>query len=207
MSLYVNCQSCHGQGHTECEACICKTCRLATRVECSKCKKGMVPCAACAATGKVAQKVLFVTRQRECSACNGSGKKICGTCDGRGTVICPVCDGKGRGSACTKCGSTNKVTCLNCKGEGKFEGEWLKSIKQMSVEKLRFEYDKKRFELTSTQSRFAQLDRKVDDIIQHYSVDAPLSGFWQDYESTRKRIPEIRSELEAIEQVLDSKWK
>ena len=161
MSLYVDCQSCRGKGYCECDACICKTCQRTTRVECAKCKKGNVPCTACASTGKVAKKVLIFTRQEQCAACSGVGRIPCATCNGSGSVICPGCNGKGRSSSCSKCNGARKTTCQHCKGVGNFEGEWLKSIKQMSVEKLRFEYEKKRFELTDLQNRFARLDRKL----------------------------------------------
>lgn len=78
------CPTCRGHGDSRCAAC---GGRGLTACHAFNCNRGLVQCAGCNGSGKVANQV--------CISCAGVGKSNCWTCGGRGEANCTRCGGDG----------------------------------------------------------------------------------------------------------------
>ncbi|XP_077134700.1 protein SSUH2 homolog [Ranitomeya variabilis] len=59
---------------------------------------------------------------KNCSDCDGNGKKVCPSCKGKRRKDCMACFGSGQtfqGDTCFSCGGTGKIICFTCKARGK----------------------------------------------------------------------------------------
>lgn len=136
---FEKCHFCNGQGHFNCEDCLCQRCEQG-KVKCPKCTNGQVPCSFCNSTGQISKKGFFFTRSVTCPKCGGSGQVLCTNCN-YGRMTCPECNGTGRTSSCSTCNGTRKLQCRRCGCTGRVESEWFKSFKTMPVERLKSEFD------------------------------------------------------------------
>jgi len=155
MSLFENCSACKGQGSLPCE-CLCAACKATGKVpvKCSWCQSGKAKCDRCASTGRLLEKKgWFSDKYRTCPLCHGTGERLCGSCGGTTLVqgTCTSCSGSSRNARCPNCSGKGKVTCTSCKGAGRFEGQWVKSLDAMPVDRLRFEFEKRQREISNLQ--------------------------------------------------------
>lgn len=249
MAVYIKCQTCSGSGFIRCGTCLCKDCeskgkiKCATcsngRVACSSCNHGKAHCEACGATGEQSSKFLFFTFRRpclnckgsktvSCYVCGGSGSILCSICKGEASVTCSACNGKGAYSECSQCYGTQKLACQNCSGKGKLESEWLKSLRDLPVDRLRFEYEKRQRGISNVQMQVSSVQRQFDELQQEWG-DAydeaaaqgsagvtrfDASGFqsgtaylYKEMDTLNGRIGELKAEMKAIDRVIGSKWK
>jgi len=229
MSLYETCSSCKGAGTFDCTACKCAKCSSSgtVPVKCQQCSGGTIPCQNCSATGRVVvKKGFFSDKYGPCWKCSGSGRSKCSACtDGVRKDKCPACGGSGRDSRCAKCGGTGKIKCATCGGSRTVEGEWIRSLRNLPVDRLKFEYQKRENELSRLQRKMAGLERENEEWKEWYEgelerlADSPSSrrgfieeghsnaGIWEDIGRVDKEMQRVQAEMEAIDNVLSFKWK
>ena len=233
MSLYENCSTCQGQGSLPCDECKCSTCKATGKVDarCSRCQTGKVQCDRCEGTGKVLEKKgWFSDKYKQCYSCSGSGRVACPACYGTSSVkaSCSSCGGSGRAARCSSCGGKTKVTCATCKGAGRFEGQWVKSLQSLPVDRLRFEFEKRQWESSDCKNQTSSVRRAEERLQSDQSEaydeaassgprgihDFYAGGFeseskakYREIARLEKRVGELEAEMSAIQQVIDSKWK
>lgn len=227
MAAHDSCVDCKGQGYSRCEACVCTKCGLNGKVKCSGCDNGVLPCQLCSATGQVAKKGLIFTRQEECPSCRGAKTIPCNNCKGSRYVTCYSCEGRGRNAQCSQCGTTQKIGCRTCNGSGKVESQWSKSLKNLPVDRLRFEHEKRQREVSTLEIQISRVQRQIDQLQQDWNdayEEAASSGsrgihnfdasgyqsgdraLYNEIGNLEKRRSELESEMQAIEQALNTKW-
>ena len=233
MSAYQSCVTCSGQGYFSCNDCRCLNCEGKGKIKCSmcqsgkvgcpSCRSGRVPCASCDATGLKIRKGWVFTHQAPCPDCRGTksvschkckgvGNLVCSLCDGAGVLTCASCDGRGRLASCERCNGTKKVICKDCGGKGKVESEWTKSLRELPVDRLRFEIEKRQREISNLQIQVSRLSREEDEAYddyvngRSYGMDYTLRVA-RDKVHRQSEIEGLESEIEAIEQVINLKWK
>jgi hypothetical protein len=251
MGVYESCTSCKGRGYFDCNTCHCQNCKSIGKIKCSNCQSGKVtcsncregrlPCIYCNATGEITRKGWIFTHHDVCSECKGAKRILCQTCkgygslacslcDGKGGLICSSCQGKGRLTKCSHCGGTQKLPCKDCDQKGKVEGQWIKAIRELPVERLRFEHEKRQSEIGRLQIQASRLENEFEqiqrdweqalkDLQNRYGTVAGInmfdaSGFqsassrtMDDMSKANRRIYDLQDEMNAIEQILDYKWK
>ena len=219
MSVYSRCETCDGAGYFRCKDCICKTCQAKAKVRCSNCDSGKLACGLCGSTGEVSKKGLIFTRQEQCPSCRGAKRVRCGVCSGSALVNCPSCGGKGRNSTCSRCNATQKIKCTNCSGTGKLEGEWSKSLKNLPVDRLQFEHQKRQQKVQTLYMEVSRFSRELEEDYEEERLhrqrdpsffrDAGPTTFVNEgaIERTQAQIRGLEEEMEAIEKVLGAKWK
>jgi hypothetical protein len=233
MSLYVKCKVCSGNGHFKCDSCICGICQSKGWLRCSNCEaadyypRGRVRCGTCAATGQVTKKGLVFSRQEKCPGCGGLKYVACPICKGQNAITCTRCKGSGRNTSCARCGATGTIKCESCAGTGKREGEWLKSLNTLPIDRLGFAHEKRRTELLRLQMELSSYDRELDEFRDWYDTKQREArafggeglerafideghtdaGIWMARGGTQDRIDEIKREMHAIERVLEARWK
>lgn len=152
----------------------------------------------------------------------------CSVCQGSGSVSCPSCNGKGRTAQCSQCEGTQKITCRTCSGSGKVKSQWLKSLNDLPVDRLRFEHEKRQREVSNLQMQIPHIQRQIDQLqqdwndayeeaasdgsrgIHNFDAGGYQSGqqsYFSEIGNMQARMREFEGEMEAIEQVLNSKWK
>lgn len=167
--------------------------------------------------------VKIITRYESCFRCGGSGRANCETCHGTSTMkgVCTRCDGSGRYANCAKCNGRRSVTCPECKGAGRFEGQWVKSLQSWPVDRLRFEIDKRQREISNLYGKVSYAEQELRSSNESYErayacrqPDFDASGYnryntglMNEIDSAEGRIKALQEELNAIEQVLNTKWK
>ena len=232
MSLYDVCSAGHGRGSLPCNECNCTACGASGKVDvkCTRCESGKVTCDYCHGSGKtedLLKSVYFfvkiITRYESCFRCGGSGRANCETCHGTSTMkgVCTRCDGSGRYANCAKCNGRRSVTCPECKGAGRFEGQWVKSLQSWPVDRLRFEIDKRQREISNLYGKVSYAEQELRSSNESYErayacrqPDFDASGYnryntglMNEIDSAEGRIKALQEELNAIEQVLNTKWK
>lgn len=251
MGVYESCTSCNGTGYFECNACLCQTCESKGKIKCSNCQSGKVscsscsggkvPCTQCNATGEKIRKGWIFTHRDVCllcggaknilcQKCKGSASAACSLCDGSGAIMCSSCQGKGRLAKCEQCSGTQKLPCQACDQQGKVEGQWIKSMRELPVERLRFEHEKRQSELGRLQIQASRLESEYDQIQQdweqslqdlqdRYGARAGINMFdatgfqrastrtMEEMSEANSRMYKLQDEMNAIEQILDYKWK
>lgn len=221
MSRYANCPHCKGYGYFSCEHCTCKICHGKGKINCSNCMEGSVPCLVCNSTGQIRKKGLIFSHSISCPECKGAKRLHCPACKGSHLVSCPECKGTGKDASCKVCGGTQRIQCGHCKGSGKMESEFFKSLKNLPVDRLKFEYEKRQREIQQVQTKISRLSREEEDIREDYYRDKSenpgayihggypigLDSIPREIGQLEKRIGEIEDDMEAINQVLNTKWK
>lgn len=222
MAHYVKCPSCNGYGYFSCNDCQCKRCKSKGKINCSNCTGGYIPCEFCDSTGQIAKKLLFFTNYEPCPECNGAKKLTCPVCKGSDLVICPECKGTGRVPSCATCGGSGKIECSKCAGTGKIESAWYKSLNNLPVERLRFEYEKRQREIQQLQIKISRRSRELDDMYEEYERDRNANPYLYDHPGAypggldsipreisqlEENIGKLEDEMEAIDEVLNTKWK
>ena len=251
MAVYERCKSCNGRGYFDCNSCSCKDCESKGKIKCPNCQSGKVsclscsdgklPCPSCNATGEQIQKGWIFTHHVLCPDCKGAKNVLCQNCKGRaftacslcnatGALVCSSCQGKGRHAKCAHCNETQKPPCQDCSQQGKVEGQWIKSLRELPVERLRFEHEKRQSEIGRLQIQASRFEREyeeinedwrqsLEDLQNRYGTVAGInmfdaSGFksssaraLDDMSKANSRIYELQDEMNAIEQILDYKWK
>ncbi len=228
MPAYDNCADCKGYGYFRCIACTCKSCEAGGMVKCIHCKNGKVPCRSCGATGFIDTKGLIFTRSEVCPDCRRSKTVACSVCTASQSMTCTSCKGSGRNAQCSKCSGTQKVTCHTCNGSGKVVSQWAKSLNDFPVDRLRFEHEKRQREISNLQMQISRVQRQVDQLqqdwndayekaasggsrgIHNFDAGGYQSGqqaYYDEIGNMHGRISECESEMQAIEQALNSKWK
>ena len=110
---WINCARCHGTGrlreyeHGAGDVHKCSTCDGRGQVK----EYYRENCSNCHGTA-------YITTNRKCPSCDGTGRKKCGECDGTGRANCDECKGTGHIS-CEKCGGEGNVKCERCAGDTK----------------------------------------------------------------------------------------
>lgn len=124
-----NCFKCHASGRITCPNCngkcyvTCPNCNGSGTISCGKCRgQGTIPTqetrsneiyippryhsdgSQIGGTGMHKTETSYVTVNKTCSNCNGSGRFTCSRCSGKGKVVCPQCKAAGT------------ITCPTCKG-------------------------------------------------------------------------------------------
>ena len=89
--------------------------------------------------------------------------------------------------------------------------QWLTSLKQFPIERLRFEHEKRQREIAHLDmeiSRLADLEDQIyQDVLRgHGGAEQGARVSSQQFQ-LRQRIGELEGEMKAIEQVLESKWR
>jgi RecJ-like exonuclease len=196
----------------------CSNCQSG-KVSCSICIGGKAPCTHCNATGEIIRKGWIFThrdicllcggaRNILCQKCKGSTSTACSLCKGTGAVMCSSCQGKGRLAKCDQCSGTQKVPCQDCNQQGKVEGQWIKSLSSLPVDRL---HEKRQREISNIHmeiSRLAQLEDTIyQDVIRGHGGAEQGAEVSRQQGVLRRSIGELQSEMKAIEQVLESKWK
>lgn len=218
---------CAGRGYFACEDCKCTRCNSTGKVKCSSCDQGKLACALCSATGEISKKGLIFTHRKKCPECRGSGRVSCDICKGSTQAVCSSCQGKGRNATCSRCNATRKIKCNECGGSGKVEGEWIKSLRDWPVDRLRFEHQKRQSEIPGLQLQLSRLQRQMDELQNEwgdaYNVAASRPGgvsnfdasgyqngeryFDEQMASINRRLSELNEEIQAIDNAFSSKWK
>lgn len=227
MAAYDSCAECKGYGHFRCVECGCKSCQGSGRAKCSHCNNGRVPCRTCGATGWISTKGWILTKSEICPDCRRGKTVTCGACKGSSNANCPSCKGTGRNAQCSKCRGTQKIACRTCSGSGKVVSQWFKSLNDFPVERLRFECEKRQREVSNLQRQIEHIERKIEHLQEDWDTaykEAEASGprgihnfdaggyqsgqqaYYDDIGDAGARIRELEGEMEAIEQVLNSKW-
>lgn len=182
-------------------------------VRCFRCQGTQGMCPECRGARSIA-----------CQVCRGSVLVPCTMCGGVATIKCYSCRGIGRKAKCSRCSGTQRTICSNCKGKGKLEGEWSRSLNQFSVEKLRFEREKRQAQIREIEGRLNHLEQSLQYTearwaekshrYQQYHTEYDSYGYknsTQDLQSQimggEGHIGELRREIQAIEGVIDSKMK
>jgi hypothetical protein len=199
-------------------------------VKCTRCEAGKVKCNHCHGSGRtedLLKSVYFfvkiIPRYKPCSICDGTGRKNCNACHGTRTTkgVCPRCGGSGRKAICAKCNGRKSVTCPNCKGAGRFEGQWVKSLQSWPVKRLRFEIEKRQREISNLQGKVSNAEQELQRSSESYErayanrqPDFDASGYnrydfglQSEILSAENQIQALQEELDAIERVLNRKWK
>jgi predicted RNase H-like nuclease (RuvC/YqgF family) len=121
--------------------------------------------------------------------------------------------GSGYLKKCPKCNDTRKIKCKECNGSGKVESEWYKSLRNMPVERLRFEYEKRQREIQSLEIQMDRLSREYEDAYQVH-MDLPigygssrLDSLERQMSGQRSYLMKLENEISIIEQVINLKWK
>ena len=116
--------------------------------------------------------------------------------------------------------------CPECGGAGKSESteykSWVKSLENLSVDRLRFEYEKRQREIESLQIKIYSLTHERDDMEDEYEewsenhpdaepeerplIDA-INRAYDEISKSEERISQIQEEMKEIEKVIDKKWK
>lgn len=189
MSILLICSACSGKGYNEC-SCICNDCNGTGRFCCSQCSgKSHVKCIACQGTGKSA----FIFK---CKMCKGVGQLYCQTCNGKGDVNCPTCLGCLHQKNCLICQGSGRISCKTCKGKGKLLNN---EINTWSVERLKFEYDKKKQEVID-QKYYAET--KYKECVEE---DLPQCNYSDFINKEFNKAKNLEAELNEIEKVLRDK--
>jgi hypothetical protein len=167
MSVYDSCSTCNGRGGFDCTNCLCSRCggRGVLLVECTRCESGNIVCARCEGRGDVVvKKGLFSDKYGTCPTCNGMRRIKCGTCKGSAQVesTCSACQGRKRNSSCTTCNGTGRTNCQTCSGSGRVPSAWSRSLSELPVERLRFEYEKRQRKLTTLQVKISGLNSEYE---------------------------------------------
>jgi len=223
MAAYDSCTDCKGYGYFGCVACACKNCQASGKVKCTHCKNGKVPCRSCDATGWISTKGWILTRSEVCPDCRRSTTVACNACKGSSITNCPSCKGSGRNAQCSKCNGTQKISCHICNGSGKVVSQWFKSLNDFSVERLSSERDKRLREVSNLERQIDRIEREIEQLqedwnnayeaasnIHNFDAGGYQSGqqaYYNDISEASARIRELESEIDAIEQALNSKWK
>jgi hypothetical protein len=227
MAVYKRHEPCAGKGYLKCEDCKCTRCNSTGEVECSSCNRGKLGCAACHATGEISKKGLIFTRREECPRCRGIGRISCNVCKGSTQIACSSCNGKGRNATCSRCGATQKIKCNECGGSGKVEGQWVKSIRDWPVDRLDFEHKKRQSEISRIELQLSRVQREMkelhEDWDEAYSEAASRPGGVERFDasgyqggrqilgdqisSINAHLSELNEEMQALDNVLSSKWK
>jgi hypothetical protein len=223
MAAYDNCADCKGHGYFRCAECGCKSCQASGKANCAHCNKGRVPCRTCGATGWISTKHWILTNSEICPDCRRGKTVTCGVCKGSSIANCPSCKGSGRNAQCSKCGGTQKIACRTCSGSGKVVSQWVKSLNDYPVERLRFEYEKRQREVSNLQRQTEHIERKIERLqedwneayeaapnIHNFDAGGYQSGqqaYYDEIGDASARMRELESEMGAIEQVLNSKWQ
>lgn len=169
MAQYDYCSSCGGHGSFPCFDCPCPNCGTSGKVTCNQCTRGYIPCSYCNSTGVTKiEKWIFFTSSISCPQCNGATQLRCATCNGQGSVKCYRCMGSGYLEKCPKCNDKREIKCKVCDGTGKVESAWYKSLCNMSVERLQFEYEKRQHEIQNLEIRMDRLSRNQEELYQAY---------------------------------------
>jgi len=192
MNRYKRCPRCHGFGSL-------------FDCPCPHCKDGKVACSSCKGTGKIPKRFLFFSYIGQCPSCNGTGSIKCLECGGSGFIetMCPECGGAG-------------------KSESTEYKSWVKSLENLSVDRLRFEYEKRQREIESLQIKIYSLTHERDDMEDEYEewsenhpdaepeerplIDA-INRAYDEISKSEERISQIQEEMKEIEKVIDKKWK
>jgi hypothetical protein len=233
MGVYESCTSCTGKGYFECNACLCPACESRGKIKCSNCQSGKVscsscsggkiPCTYCNATGEKIRKGWVFTHHEVCllcrgakeilcQKCKGSASTVCSLCDGSGVLMCSSCQGKRRLAKCDQCSGTQKLPCQACNQRGKVEGQWLKSLGSLPVDRLRFEHEKRQREISNLQIQVNRLSREEDEAYDEYvngvsySMDRTLH-IANEKVKRQSEISDLEVEIEALERVINLKWQ
>jgi hypothetical protein len=190
----------------------CPVCMGLKKINCQDCKAtGKLKCSLCSGVGAF-----------KCTSCTGAGAFVCNKCSGAGALVCQPCEGKGRYPQCSKCKGIRKLTCEECKGTGKVEHSWVKSLKKLSAERLKFEYEKRHREISNIQMQINRLSRELDEMYEWYEQDRALhSGAYnaagaypsgldsipRQINSLQSDIGRLEGEMKVLEYVLNQKWR
>lgn len=240
MEKCVLCPSCDGKGSFPCTDCACRGCQGSgqIKVACTVCQSGKISCQRCGATGQVVVKrTWFSEKYGTCSSCMGTGTLKCSQCGGKAVIsqTCSVCSGKGSQSSCGRCHGTRKYGCSKCVGSGRIVSDWFKSLDQLPIERLKFEYEKRQREVASAerkvgsfQTQISRISHELDEMYEWYERDclerpgaynaagtepAGLHDFPREINRLQgeisdkeAQIRDLEDEMGAIEEVMDRKW-
>lgn len=228
MSLEDTCSGCQGAGYHVCRACPCSSCNASGKVtvKCQKCDNGRVPCQSCGASGRVLLKrTWFSEKHGDCRLCLGTGKGRCFACDsGIVTSQCPTCNGSKHLPGCSSCSGTQRIPCSNCGGKGRVESEWLKSLPGLPLDRLKYEHEKRRSQISDLRSEMSELYAENEKWREQYEEDKAdaeargglrsffeqgdsNAGIWDAIGKVDKKIDRIQEEMAAIDKELQEKWK
>jgi len=187
MSRYDSCSSCRGKGSFPCTKCRCSDCNASGKIACNKCTRGKIPCSYCESSGQIKKKWLFFTSTELCPECEGKKFFLCTTCNGTRQVKCQKCLGTGYLKNCPNCGDKRTIKCTKCGGTGRIESEWYKYLLNMSVERLRFEYEQRKHTLQQLEMQMKRLSSEHNQAFDVY-MSRPIG--WGSY-----RLDEIEKEI------------
>src|ERR1039457_6612377 len=209
MAVHVSCDACQGAGSFQCTTCGCSRCNATGNVQetCPKCHSTTkVTCEQCQGQGRIlVKKGFFSDKYSQCWKCNGSCQQECSCRTGNVTVSCPSCKG-GRYPQCQRCGSTGRLKCTACNGSGKVPSPWLRSLANLSVEKLRFEIDKRQRRLSAERAEISQLkrdyDRREEDWEEDYAAAQSSRYMSENFDSTyyQKGMDTLQSQIDDYRQ-------
>ena len=115
------------------------------------------------------------------------------------------------------------IPCEHCDGLGKIGGPWIQEISNWSIDRLRFEYEKRQREIQRLEIMSNELERQYDeayynwedryeDVVAERGSDAAYNICGKGPErpdvlnSYAKSIGKFEEEMAAIEQVMNTKW-
>jgi predicted nucleic acid-binding Zn-ribbon protein len=79
--------------------------------------------------------------------------------------------------SCARCGSTGKLKCSTCSGSGKVQSKWFKSLKDWTVEKLRFERETRLGSIATDQQEIRSLKSEISDLNTQLKE---MEDYWED---------------------------
>ncbi len=139
-------------------------------------------------------------------------------------TACTACKGTKGNPTCNQCGATGKIKCTTCNGSGAVESEWSRSLREMPIDRLKFEYEKRHRSISTLRTKhssvthdYEQSERECEEYQEEqrsHGIRHPdLIG--ENYRnkligemgSCESQISEMESEMKAIERAMESNWK